>query len=177
MWAMSRRVRTANESITSSAVTSTITPRARKRPTRSISASRSCERSASVSADWMDAIREWPCFRIGTSTRPPSTEWGVDSRLRSQLFLRDDLVTEQTLRLLDATLEIAHRGHLAQVHTDRYQRLRDLGGEARHDDRRSQQARGLDGLHQVVRDVRVHGGHARDIDHDHLRAVGADGAQ
>jgi len=57
MWAMSRSVRTANESITSNAVTSTMTPRARNFPTRSISASRSWERSASVSADWMDAIR------------------------------------------------------------------------------------------------------------------------
>src|SRR5207249_9126622 len=109
----------------------------------SISASRSCERSASVSADWMDAIRQWPCFRIGASTRPPSTEWGVVSRLRSQLFLWDDLVAEQPFRLLDATLEIAHRGHLAQVHADRHQRLRDLGREARHDNRRPQQARGL----------------------------------
>src|SRR5881392_3892542 len=35
----------------------TMTPRARNRPTRSINASRSCDRSASVSADWMDAIR------------------------------------------------------------------------------------------------------------------------
>src|SRR5438046_10065539 len=144
MWAMSRRVRTANESITSSAVTSTITPLARNRPTRSISASRSWERSASVSADWMDAIRQWPCFRIGTSTRPPSTEWEAGSRLRGQLFQRQDLVAEQPFGLLDAPLKVAHRGHLAQIHADRDERLRDLGREARDDDRRAHQARGLD---------------------------------
>src|SRR6266513_986162 len=177
MWAMSRSVRTANESITSSAVTSTITPRVRNRPTRSISASRSCERSASVSADWMDAIREWPCFRIGTSTRPPSPEWGVDSRLRSHVFLRDDLVAEQAFRLLDATLQVAHGRHLAQIHADRHQRLRDLRREAGHDDRRTQQTRSLDRLHEMVRHVRVHRRDAGDVDDDHLRAVGADGAQ
>jgi hypothetical protein len=55
--AMSRRIRLANESITSSAVTSTITPRERYRPTCSTSDSRSCTRSASVSADWMLAMR------------------------------------------------------------------------------------------------------------------------
>ena len=77
MWARSRRVRTANESITSSAVTSTMTPRARSLPTRSNSASRSWERSSSVSADWMEAIRYDPCLRIGTSTEYlPRQFWG-----------------------------------------------------------------------------------------------------
>src|SRR3989449_3591450 len=129
MCAMSRSVRTANESMTSSAVTSTMTPRARKRPTRSISASRSCDRSASVSADCMDAIRYWPCLRIGTSTAPSATGVGASSRLRGQLFQRQDLVAEQPLRFLDAALQVAYRRHLAQVDADRDKRLGDLQGD------------------------------------------------
>src|SRR5256885_12106638 len=46
---------------------------------------------------------------------------------------------------------------LFRSHADGHERLRDLGREARDDDRGAQQARGLDGLHQVVRHVRVHG--------------------
>src|SRR2546430_13457926 len=69
---------------------------------------------------------------MGTSTRPPSTEWGAGSRLRGQLFQRQDLVPQQPLCFLDASLEIAHRRHLAQVDADRHQRLRDFGRETRH---------------------------------------------
>jgi hypothetical protein len=43
--------------MTSSAVTSTITPEARKVPTRWIRSSRNDSRSSSVNADWIDAIR------------------------------------------------------------------------------------------------------------------------
>ena len=57
MWATSRRVRVANESMTSSAVTSTMTPRARTLLTDTTSVSRSCFRSSSVRADCTVAIR------------------------------------------------------------------------------------------------------------------------
>ena len=55
--AMSRSMPVANESITSSAVTSMMTPRARWRCTCSTSASRSCRMSLSVRAAWIVAIR------------------------------------------------------------------------------------------------------------------------
>src|SRR2546425_986037 len=177
MCAMSRNVRTANESMTSSAVTSTMTPRARKRPTRSISASRSCDRSASVSADCMDAIRYWPCLRIGTSTAPSATGVGASSRLRGQLFQRQDLITEQPFRFLDAALQVAYRRHLAQVDADRDKRLGDFRRQAGDDHGRAEQPRRLDRPHEVVRDIRVHRRHTGDVDHDHLRAVGPDRPQ
>src|SRR5437660_1808336 len=114
---------------------------------------------------------------MGTSTRPPSTEWGAASRLRTQLFQGQDLVPQQPLRLLDTPLAIAHRRQLAQVDTDRRERLGDFGREARYDDRGAQQPRRFDRLHEVVGDVRVHGRDARDVDHDYLGAVGPDGPQ
>src|SRR2546428_6623538 len=49
------------------------------------------------------------------------------SRLRGQLLQRHDLIAQQPLRLLDATLQVADGRHLAQVHADRYERLGDLG--------------------------------------------------
>src|SRR2546422_2834132 len=67
----------------------------------------------------MDAIRYWPCLRIGTSTAPSATGVGASSRLRGQLFQGQDLVAEQPLRLLDAALQVAHGRHLAQVDADR----------------------------------------------------------
>src|SRR3989442_999306 len=125
----------------------------------------------------MDAIRYWPCLRIGTSTAPSATGVGASSRLRGQIFQRQDLVAEQPLRLLDADLQVAHGGHLAQVDADRDERLGDFGRQAGDDHGGAEQARRLDRLHEVVRDVRVHRRHTGDVDHDHLRAVGADRAQ
>jgi hypothetical protein len=67
MCAIPRRERETNESITSSAVTSTMMPRERWRVTCPITSSRSCRTSVSVSAVWIDAIRTGPCLRIGTA--------------------------------------------------------------------------------------------------------------
>src|SRR5438309_312678 len=57
---------------------------------------------------------------------------------RARLFHRDDLVADQPLRFLDAPLQVADRGHFAQVDADGHQRLRDLGREAGNDHRRAQ---------------------------------------
>src|SRR2546427_2427567 len=78
----------------------------------------------------MDAIRYWPCLRIGTSTAPSATGVGASSRLRGQIFQRQDLVAEQPLRLLDAALQVAHGCHLAQVDADRDERLGNFGRQA-----------------------------------------------
>src|SRR5439155_16139096 len=67
-------VREANESSTSRAVTSTITPRERYDPTCPTKASRSWTRSVSVNADWIEAIRNDPCLRIGTAMAFTSVE-------------------------------------------------------------------------------------------------------
>ena len=78
MCAVSRSVRDANESMTSSAVTSTITPRERCLPRLAISASRSWIRSLSRSADWIVTIRNGPCLRMGASTvRAPHAGFGL----------------------------------------------------------------------------------------------------
>ena len=65
--AIPRSERETNESITSSEVTSTMIPRERWRVTCAITSSRSCSTSVSVSADWIEAIRNGPCLRIGTA--------------------------------------------------------------------------------------------------------------
>ena len=67
MCAIPRSERETNESMTSSAVTSTMIPRERCRVTWLITSSRSCRTSVSVSAVWIDAIRTGPCLRIGTA--------------------------------------------------------------------------------------------------------------
>src|SRR5438552_1977837 len=123
------------------------------------------------------ALRYWPCLRIGTSTAPSATGVSASSRLLGQIFQRQDLVAEQPLRLLDAALQVAHGCHLAQVDADRDERLGDFGRQAGDDDGGAEQPRRLDRLHEVVRDVRVHRRHTGDVDHDHLRAVGADRPQ
>ena len=64
--AVPRNVRVANESITSTAVTSITTPVERSLPTRSSRSSRSSSRSVSLSAACTEAIRKRPCLRIGT---------------------------------------------------------------------------------------------------------------
>src|SRR4029077_19915204 len=73
--------------------------------------------------------------------------------------------------------QVADRGHFGQVHADGDQRLGDFGGEAGDDDGGAQEPRRFDRLHQVVRDVRVHGGPTGAVDDDDFRAVGADGSQ
>ena len=65
--AIPRSERETNESMTSSDVTSTMIPRERWRVTCAITSSRSCRTSVSVSADWIEAIRNGPCLRIGTA--------------------------------------------------------------------------------------------------------------
>src|SRR5919204_1470427 len=70
------------------------------------------------------------------------------------------LVAKQALRLLDASLEVADGVHLAQVHADRDQGLRDLRGEARDDHAGAHEARRLDRLDEVVRHRGVDRGHA-----------------
>ena len=67
MCAIPRSERETNESMTSSAVTSTMIPRERWRVTWDITSSRSCRTSVSVRAVWIEAIRTEPCLRIGTA--------------------------------------------------------------------------------------------------------------
>src|SRR5205823_4361764 len=100
MWARVRSDRAANESMRSSAVTSTMMPRDRNLPTWPISSSCSCSASESVMADWIDAIRTSPCWRIGTGTADPRSA-NLDDRFGGAR----DLVAEQPLRLLDPALE------------------------------------------------------------------------
>src|SRR5437867_6032787 len=176
MCAMSRSVPVANESMTSSAVTSMLPPRERGRPTFSTRASRRCTMSASVSADWMMAMRYGPCLRIGTSKKG---SFAGASRPASGLGLgdRDHLVAEQALGFFDAALQVAHRPHLSEVDADVHQRLRDLGRQTRHDHARAEQPGRLHGEHQVVGHVGVHGRHAGNVD-DHDAGAGvADSAQ
>src|ERR1700730_2025728 len=132
MWAISRMVRDANESMTSRAVTSKITPRDRIRTTRSSRAARSWSRSASLKAACTVAIKKPPCFRIGTSTALPSINL-------AGFCNQDDFIPEQALRLLDTALQIAHRVHLAQVHSYGHQSLGNLGRQSRNNYGRAQQ--------------------------------------
>src|SRR5262249_1341677 len=174
MWATSRRVRVANESMTSRAVTSTITPRARTLLTDTTSVSRSCLRSSSVRADCTVAMRYAPCLRIGTCTTPsPSLRGGG----RRRLLQRHDLVAQEPLGLFDTALEVADGVHLAEVDADVDERLGDLGRQAGDDDDRAQEARCLDRLHQVVGDGRVDVADSGDVQRGRLRPVGPDAAQ
>src|SRR5439155_11353930 len=173
MCAIARSVRTAKESITSRTVTSMMTPQERCFPTSRARSSRSWSSSSSLSADWMEAMTYWLCLRMGTRIGPSALGLHL-ARLRLRHGHR---VSEQPLRLLDPALEIADGVDLAQVDADGDERLRDLGREPRHDDVGSHEARGVHRLHQVVGHGRVHGRHARDVHHHHLRAVGADAAQ
>src|SRR4029450_6984210 len=171
MWATSRRVRVANESMTSRAVTATTTPCARTLLTDTTSVSRSCLRSSSVRADCTVAMRYAPCLRIGTCTKPSPPLRGVRRR---RLLHRHDLVAQEPLGLFDTALEVADGVHLAEVDADVDERLGDLGRQAGDDDDRPEEARGLDRLHQVVRDGRVDVGDAGEIQHDDLGPVGPD---
>src|SRR5215218_1999511 len=88
-----------------------------------------------------------------------------------------DGVAQDPLGLLDAALQVADRVDLAELDAERDERLGDLGREPRDDHARAHEARGVDGLDEVVRDRRVDRRDARDVDHDDLRAVRADAAQ
>src|SRR5258708_3108624 len=165
MCAISRSVREANESITSIAVTSTMTPRERCFTTCCTRLRRSWLRSASETAAWKGAISTAPCLRMGTST------WPFLPIPLAWFSQRHHLVPQQSFGLLDAPLQVAHRVHLPEVDTDGHQRLGNLWREARDDNRSAQQPGSLDGLHQVVRYRDVHSRHTGDIDYDHLRSV------
>src|SRR5947209_9720402 len=97
--------------------------------------------------------------------------------LRGRLPRQDDLVPQQPLGLFDAALEVADRVHLPQVHSDVNKGLGDLGRQTGDDNGRAEQPRGLDGLDQMVGHGRVDVGHARDVQHDDLGAVGPDAAE
>src|SRR5215208_6412062 len=88
-----------------------------------------------------------------------------------------DRVPQDALGLLDAALQVADGVDLAVLDPERDEGLGDLGGEARDDHVRAHQARGVDGLHEVVGDRGVDRGNARDVDDDDLRAVRADATQ
>src|SRR5437660_4394772 len=132
--AISRIVRDAKESITSIAVTSMMIPRARACATFSTKAQRSCSRSESVRAAWTVAIKISPCLRIGTSTPLPF----------EKALVRFDqgynLVAQQSLGLFDATLQVAHSIHLAEVNANVDQRLGNLRRKAGDDHGGAQQA-------------------------------------
>src|ERR671922_1259860 len=171
MWAISRSVREAKESMTSMAVTSTMTPRERNLTTCCTRALRSWLRSASERAAWNVAMRTAPCLRIGTSTLPFSPGW------LAGFCQRCYFVPQEALGLFDTALQIADRVHFAEVHADGDQSLSNLRRQASDDDGCAKQARGFDRLHQVVRDGNVHSRHARDIDDNDLRAIRANPAE
>src|SRR4030095_10984882 len=97
--------------MTSRAVTSTITPRARTLLTDTTSVSRSCLRSSSVRADCTVAMRYAPCLRMGPCTNPSPPLRGVRRR---RLLHRHDLVAQEPLGLFDTALEVAGGVHLAE---------------------------------------------------------------
>src|SRR5207302_7399547 len=97
--------------------------------------------------------------------------------VRNRLLHQDDLVAEQPLSLLDATLEIADRVHLPQIHPNINKGLGDLGRQAGDDDGRPEKPRRIDGLYQVIGHGRVDVRHTRDIQHDDLRPVRPDAAE
>src|SRR5262245_3002884 len=121
MAAILRSVCELNESTTSIAATSMITPFARSRRIRSI---RSCWKATSWSSSravCTEAMRYGPSLRI--ETRGGS---GGAARLSPDILAPHDREAEQPLGLLDAALQVADRVHLAEVDADGHQRLRDL---------------------------------------------------
>src|SRR5215211_6022272 len=140
-----RSVREANESRTSSAATSMMTPRDRQAPICSTRSSWNLTSSRSRRAVWMDAMRKSPCLSIETSFA-----WGGSESARATVLRSRHLETQQALRLFDTSLQVADRVHLAQVDADRHQRLGDVGGQAGDDDARPHEPRGVDGLDQML---------------------------
>src|SRR5918995_4626160 len=102
--------------------------------------------SVSVSAAWIEAIRNGPCLRIGTATRV-SASAALDLR---RLGPPQHLVAQQPLRFLDAALEVADRVDLGEVDADGDEGLGNLGGEAGDDHAGAHEPGRLDGLHEVV---------------------------
>src|SRR4051812_6515339 len=125
--AIPRSERDTNESMTSSDVTSTMIPRERWRVTCAITSSRSCRTSVSVSADWIEAMRNGPCLRIGTATLVPVFVLG------SLHLPGDHGVAKEPLGLFDAALEITHGVDLGEIDAQRHEGLRDLRRQARDD--------------------------------------------
>src|ERR671936_2676957 len=95
--------------MTSIPATSTTTPRARVSPTRLVISSRSSSTSTSLRADWMDAIRKSPCFRIGTAI--PASLFALGQRFGRNRHV----VTEQSLGFFEAALQVPDRLHHAEV--------------------------------------------------------------
>src|SRR4051812_46580394 len=119
----------------------------------------------------MEAIRYEPCARMETRSGPESGGSTPD------IVIPDDLESEQSLGLLDALLEITHRIHLAEVHPDGDQSFGDLRGQPRDDDGGAHELRGIDGLHETVRDALVDIRDTGDVDDDDLGAVRPDAFQ
>src|SRR5256885_13518837 len=88
-----------------------------------------------------------------------------------------DHVAELAFGLLDAALEIADRIHLAQIHADGDERLRDFGRQTGDDDAGAHEPRRFDRLHQVIGHRRVNGGYTGNVDDHHFGAVLADTTQ
>src|SRR5690348_6286903 len=161
-------VRVANESMTSSAVTSMTTPCERKRPTCSASSSRSCSRSRSVIADWIDAIRTPRCFRMGTGIPDASGRYAVVGVISVRPH---HLVPEQTLGLLEASLQVTDGVELAEIDAEGHERLCDVCREPGDDDGCAHQSRRRHRLDQMIRYLRIDGGHACHVHYHHLRPV------
>src|SRR5438876_1136514 len=123
-------------------------------------------RSASDNAAWMVAMRNWPCFRIGTSKWTFLLPDGL-SRIRH----RHDFVSQKLFGLFDAALQITDGVHLSKIHADGDEGLGDFRGKTGDDNGRTKEARGFDGLDEVVRDRNVHGGHTGNVNNDGFRAI------
>src|SRR6476646_8664353 len=96
-------------------------PLARCRPTSSIRSCLNRSNWLSSRAVWMDAIRKLPCRRMETSggcRGAGSLGFGIAGP--------DHFEAEQPFGLLDATLQVAHRGEFAQIDADCHQRLGDI---------------------------------------------------
>src|SRR6185295_5493717 len=87
------------------------------------------------------------------------------------------LVAQQPFSLLNSTLEVSDRIHLAQVYADGDQRLGNLRRQAGHDDGGPQQPRRLYSLYEVIRHRGIHSRDTRDVDHHDLGTVGSNASQ
>src|SRR5438552_2136929 len=108
--------------------------------------------SASVSADWIVAIRSRPCLRMGTGKGLTPLQPTPDAAGSDWFGIRnrDHLVAEDALRFLDASLQVSNGVHLPQIHADVDQRLRDLRRQPGDDDSRAEEPCGLDREDQVI---------------------------
>src|SRR2546425_7256648 len=173
--AMVRSVRVAKESRTSTALTSMITPRDLNSPTCSESLSWNSRSSASDSADWIEATRWSPCFKMGTPTGH-LLNWtlGTEDSCCSHVAL---LGAEQSARHLQSALDVANAVERSGVDADPDERLSVLGGDAGDHHGGAHESSGLGRLDQVVGHHRVHRGHAGDVDDHRSGSLSADGVQ